>query len=90
MPAVSGPALARVGSLEALNLRLTAGIEAAIAEHGLPFHTAVAGSKGCMRFGPDPVVDYESFKRRHDPELSELAWLWSVKPRPVLDSRARA
>jgi glutamate-1-semialdehyde 2,1-aminomutase len=64
--------------LEALNQRLTAGIEAAIAEHGLPFHTAAVGSKGCVRFGPEPVVDYESYKRRHDSELSELAWLWAM------------
>ena len=64
--------------LEALNQRLTAGIEAAIAGHGLPFHTAAVGSKGCVRFAREPVVDYESYKRRHDPDLSELAWLWAM------------
>jgi glutamate-1-semialdehyde aminotransferase len=76
--------------LEALNLRLTAGIDAAIAEQGLPFHTAAVGSKGCVRLGPEPVVDYQSFKRRHDPELSELAWLLVDKPRPASDTRSRA
>jgi glutamate-1-semialdehyde aminotransferase len=83
----SAPAYAR---LEALNLRLTAGIDAAIAEQGLPFHTAAVGSKGCVRLGPEPVVDYQSFKRRHDPELSELAWLLVDKPRPASDTRSRA
>ena len=24
------------------------------------------------------MTDYESFKRVHDPELAELAWLWSM------------
>jgi glutamate-1-semialdehyde 2,1-aminomutase len=64
--------------LERLNERLIGGLDAAIAEHGVPAHTVGAGSKGCVRFGPEPVVDYESFKRRHDPELSELAWLWGM------------
>ena len=64
--------------LERLNSRLIALLDGAIDEAGLAAHTVGLGSKGCVRFGPEPVSDYPSFKRRFDPELAELAWLWSM------------
>ena len=64
--------------LERLNERLIAGLDGALAERDLPFHTVGLGSKGCVRFGPERVTDYTSYARRHDRELSELAWFWFV------------
>jgi glutamate-1-semialdehyde 2,1-aminomutase len=60
----------------ALNDRLVAGCDAVIAGHGLPAYTVGMGSKGCVTWAPERVVDYPSFKRRQDPELSRLIWLW--------------
>jgi glutamate-1-semialdehyde 2,1-aminomutase len=60
----------------ALNDRLVAGCDAVIAEHELAAHTVGLGSKGCVSYGAERVIDYPSFKRRQDPELSRLAWLW--------------
>ncbi len=62
--------------LFALNDRLVAGCDAVIAESGLPGHTVAIGSKGCVFFGSDPVVDYRSFERQRDRGLAELIWLW--------------
>jgi glutamate-1-semialdehyde 2,1-aminomutase len=62
--------------MELLGERMVAGCDAVIARHGLPAHTVGLGSKGCVVHSAERVVDYRSFKRRHDPELSELAWAW--------------
>ena len=62
--------------LFALNDRLVAGCDALIAERGLQAHTVAVGSKGCVFFGSDPVVDYRSFERQRDRGLAELIWLW--------------
>jgi glutamate-1-semialdehyde 2,1-aminomutase len=64
--------------LDRLNGRILAGCDAVVAEHRLPAYTVGIGSKGCVTFSSEPVVDYPSFKRSQDPELSELAWLWSM------------
>jgi glutamate-1-semialdehyde 2,1-aminomutase len=64
--------------LNRLNDRILAGCDAVVAEHRLPAYTVGIGSKGCVTFSSEPVVDYPSFKRSQDPELSELAWLWSM------------
>jgi glutamate-1-semialdehyde 2,1-aminomutase len=61
-----------------LNDRILAGCDAVVAEHRLPAYTVGIGSKGCVTFATEKVVDYPSFKRAQDPELSELAWLWSM------------
>src|SRR4051812_22204388 len=61
-----------------LNDRILAACDAVVAEHRLPAYTVGIGSKGCVTFATEKVVDYPSFKRAQDPELSELAWLWSV------------
>jgi glutamate-1-semialdehyde 2,1-aminomutase len=36
------------------------------------------GAKGCVTFSTEKVVDYPSFKRAQDSELSGLAWLYSM------------
>jgi len=64
--------------LERLGERLRSGCEAALAESGVPGHAVAVGSKGCVRFGPEPVVDNRSYRNRRDAELCELAWLWSM------------
>jgi glutamate-1-semialdehyde 2,1-aminomutase len=61
-----------------LNERILAGCGAVVARHGLPAYTVGIGSKGCVTFATEKVVDYPSFKRAQDEELSELAWLWSM------------
>jgi len=64
--------------LHHLNDRIIAGCDAVVAEHRLPAYTVGIGSKGCVTFATEKVVDYPSFKRAQDPELSELAWVWSM------------
>ena len=49
--------------LEALGERMRAGCQALIDEHGLPAEAVALGSKGCVR---------------HDTEVGELIWLWSL------------
>ena len=36
------------------------------------------GAKGCVTFSTEKVVDYPSFKRAQDVELTELAWLYNM------------
>ena len=62
--------------MEVLGGRMVAGCDSVIARHGLQAHTVGLGSKGCVVHSTERVVDYPSFKRRHDPELAELTWLW--------------
>src|ERR687886_665093 len=61
--------------LDHLNDRILAGCDEVVARHGLPAYTVGIGSKGCVTFATERVVDYPSFKRSQDKELSELAWL---------------
>ena len=44
----------------------------------MPGYTVGIGAKGCVVFAPEPVVDYESFKRYQDGELADLAWLYNM------------
>jgi glutamate-1-semialdehyde 2,1-aminomutase len=61
-----------------LNERILAGCQKVVDEHGLPAYTVGVVAKGCVTFSTEKVVDYRSFKRAQDPELSELAWLYSM------------
>jgi len=61
--------------LDRLGERLRSGCQAALGHAG---HAVAIGSKGCVRFGPEPVTDNRSYRNRRDPELCELAWLWSM------------
>jgi len=64
--------------LDALNERILAGCRAVVDEHGLPAYAVGVAAKGCVTFATEKVVDYPTFKRSQDKELSELAWAYNV------------
>jgi glutamate-1-semialdehyde 2,1-aminomutase len=64
--------------LDHLNDRIVAGCDAVIERYGLPGYTVGIGSKGCVTFSTEKVVDYAVFKHNQDAEMSELAWLWNL------------
>src|SRR4051812_3433660 len=64
--------------LDMLNDRILRGCDAVIEEFSLPAYTVGAGAKGCVTFSTEKVVDYPSFKRAQDVELTELAWLYNM------------
>ncbi|HEU4979525.1 MAG TPA: aspartate aminotransferase family protein [Solirubrobacteraceae bacterium] len=64
--------------LDALNARLLAGCTEVIEKHDLPGYAVGVGSKGCVTFSPQKVVDYETFKYNQDAELADLAWLFNM------------
>jgi glutamate-1-semialdehyde 2,1-aminomutase len=64
--------------LDHLNDRIVRGCDAVIEEFSLPAYTVGLGAKGCVTFSTEKVVDYPSFKRAQDVELTELAWLYNM------------
>src|SRR4051795_1133809 len=64
--------------LDRLNERILRGCDAVIEQFSLPAYTVGAGAKGCVTFSTEKVVDYPSFKRAQDVELTELAWLYNM------------
>jgi glutamate-1-semialdehyde 2,1-aminomutase len=64
--------------LDHLNDRILAGCERVIAKHNLPGYAVGIGSKGCVTFSTQKIVDYESFKANQDADVSELAWLYNM------------
>jgi glutamate-1-semialdehyde 2,1-aminomutase len=60
---------------EAMDARLRGALEDVIARYGLPCHTVGLGSKGCVVFSAEPLVEYRDYATKVDAELSELAWL---------------
>src|SRR3954468_8757743 len=64
--------------LDHLNDRIVAGCQAVVDEFRLPAYTVGLGAKGCVTFSTERVVDYPSFKRAQDVELTELAWLYNM------------
>src|SRR3954447_9458907 len=64
--------------LDHLNDRILAGCEEVIRTHNLPGYAIGVGSKGCVTFSPEKIVDYETFKANQDAEMSELAWLFNM------------
>jgi glutamate-1-semialdehyde 2,1-aminomutase len=64
--------------LERLNDRIVSGCEAVIDEFGLPGYAVGVGSKGCVTFSTQKVIDYETFKANQDAELCDLAWLYNA------------
>ncbi len=64
--------------LDALNARILEGCTGVISEFGLPGYSVGVGSKGCVTFSPEKVVDYESFKQNQDEAVSDLAWLFNL------------
>jgi glutamate-1-semialdehyde 2,1-aminomutase len=64
--------------LDALNERILGGCGEVIDKHGLPGYAVGVGSKGCVTFSPQKIVDYETFKANQDAELADLAWLFNM------------
>ncbi|MGD0385815.1 MAG: aspartate aminotransferase family protein [Solirubrobacteraceae bacterium] len=64
--------------LDELNDRIVAGCEAVIENHRLPGYAVGIGSKGCVTFSTERIVDYETFKANQDVPVTELAWLWNM------------
>jgi glutamate-1-semialdehyde 2,1-aminomutase len=64
--------------LDHLNDRILRGCQAVVDEFRLPAYTVGVGAKGCVTFSTEKVVDYPSFKRAQDVELTELAWLFNM------------
>ena len=61
-----------------LNDRILGGCEGVIEKHNLPGYAVGVGSKGCVTFSPEKIVDYETFKANQDADLAELAWLFNM------------
>ena len=64
--------------LDALNDRIVPGCQEVIDRHRLPGYAVGVGSKGCVTFSPQKIVDYETFKANQDVPVTELAWLWNM------------
>jgi glutamate-1-semialdehyde 2,1-aminomutase len=64
--------------LDHLNDRLLAGCTEVIRRYELPGYAIGIGSKGCVTFSPERIVDYETFKANQDAELADLAWLFNM------------
>jgi glutamate-1-semialdehyde 2,1-aminomutase len=64
--------------LDELNDRILKGCEAVIERYALPGYAVGVGSKGCVTFSTERIVDYETFKANQDEAVTELAWLWNM------------
>ena len=64
--------------LDALNDHILEGCRRVIESYGFPGYSIGVGSKGCVTFSPEPIVDYETFKANQDADLAELAWLYNL------------
>ena len=64
--------------LDRLNERILSGCARVISDHRLPGYSVGVGSKGCVTFSPQKIVDYETFKETQDAELADLAWLFNM------------
>jgi glutamate-1-semialdehyde 2,1-aminomutase len=64
--------------LDRLNDRILAGCTAVIERYGLSGYAIGVGSKGCVTFSPQKIVDYETYKATQDGELADLAWLFNM------------
>ena len=61
-----------------LNDRIVHGCEEVIRRYDLPGYVVGIGSKGCVTFSTEKVVDYETYKANQDGELTDLAWLYNL------------
>jgi glutamate-1-semialdehyde 2,1-aminomutase len=64
--------------LDHLNDRILSGCTGVIEKYDLPGYAIGVGSKGCVTFSPQKIVDYETFKETQDAELADLAWLFNM------------
>ncbi|HEX2031058.1 MAG TPA: aspartate aminotransferase family protein [Actinomycetota bacterium] len=60
-----------------LGTMLAEGCRSAIEAHDVPAHTIDLGSKGCVSYRPDPLVNYRDFLEC-DVQLFEASWPWMV------------
>jgi glutamate-1-semialdehyde 2,1-aminomutase len=65
-------------TLDRLNERILKGCNDVIDKYGLSGYAVGVGSKGCVTFSPQKIVDYETFKASQDAELADLAWLFNM------------
>ncbi len=63
--------------LAALGSRLADGCAKAIAEHGIPAHTADLGAKGCVSYRPEPLHNYRDFLETRT-EFYDASYPWIV------------
>ena len=63
--------------LAALGSRLADGCAKAIAEHGVPAHTADLGAKGCVSYRPEPLHNYRDFLETRI-EFYDASYPWIV------------
>jgi glutamate-1-semialdehyde 2,1-aminomutase len=64
--------------LNALNDRILAGCTEVIEKYSLPGYAVGIGSKGCVTFSTNRIVDYLTFKEGQDAALADLAWLFNM------------
>ena len=64
--------------LDALNERIVTGCQRVVDEYQLPGYAIGIAAKGCVTFATEKVVDYATFKKSQDAELSQLAWLFNM------------
>jgi glutamate-1-semialdehyde 2,1-aminomutase len=64
--------------LDALNEHLLAGCERVLERYNLPGYAVGVGSKGCVTFSRERIVDYETFKAFQNVPLTELSWLYNM------------
>jgi glutamate-1-semialdehyde 2,1-aminomutase len=64
--------------LDSLNERILAGCRRVIERYNLPGYAVGIGSKGCVTFSTQRIVDYATFKANQDQELSALSWFYNL------------
>ena len=64
--------------LHRCNQELMAGCDEIIARYGLPAHTVGMGSKGCVVFSSEPILEYRDYLTKIHHELTNLAWLYHM------------
>jgi glutamate-1-semialdehyde 2,1-aminomutase len=64
--------------LDMLNDYLLEGCQAVIGKYSFPGYSVGVGSKGCVTFSPERIVDYATFKANQDADLAELAWHYNM------------
>lgn len=61
-----------------LNDRIVGGCQGVVDKYDLPGYAVGIGSKGCVTFSPEKVVDYASYKAHQNGPLADLAWLYNM------------
>ena len=64
--------------LDDLEERLLQGCTEVIERYNLAGYSVGVGAKGCVTFSPEKIVDYETYKRHQDGELTDLSWLYNM------------